>query len=53
MARKNESGSRLTIMAIFCIIIGLVVGFMFKRIHIGLLIGLALGLLSGSMLKKR
>lgn len=51
--KKRESGSRLTIMAVFCIVLGLVIGFGIKRVHIGLLIGLGLGLLSGNMLKKR
>lgn len=36
-----------------CIALGLVIGFLIKRVHIGLLIGLALGLLSGAMLSKR
>lgn len=53
MSKKREGGSRLTIMAVFCIVIGLVIGFEIKRLHIGLLIGLGLGLLSGNMLKKR
>lgn len=36
-----------------CILIGLVIGFLIKRVHIGLLIGLALGLLSGAFLSRR
>lgn len=36
-----------------CIIIGLVIGFMIKKVHIGLLIGLGLGLLGGGLLSKR
>lgn len=53
MANKRESGSRLTIAAVLCIVIGLVIGFGIKRVHIGLLIGLGLGLLSGNLLKRR
>jgi hypothetical protein len=53
MAKEKENRSRLTIVGVMCIVIGLVIGFEIKRVHIGLLIGLALGLLSGNMLKKR
>jgi predicted ABC-type sugar transport system permease subunit len=51
--KRDSSGSRLTIMAVLCIVVGLVIGFGIKKVHIGLMIGLALGLLSGNMLKKR
>ncbi|MGN6508781.1 MAG: hypothetical protein ACTHLD_04900 [Chitinophaga sp.] len=44
---------RTTISAAMCIIIGLVIGFMIKKVHIGLLIGLGLGLLGGGLLSKR
>ncbi|MBO9154383.1 hypothetical protein ACFOTA_19370 [Chitinophaga sp. GCM10012297] len=47
---RNE---RVTISAALCIIIGLVIGFLIKRVHIGLLIGLGLGLLGGGLLSKR
>lgn len=53
MSNKRQNGSRLTITAVLCIIAGLVIGFEIKRVHIGLLIGLGLGLLSGNMLRKR
>ena len=53
MGKEQENRPRLTITAILCIVIGLVVGFEIKRLHIGLLIGLGLGLLSGNMLRKR
>jgi predicted ABC-type sugar transport system permease subunit len=53
MSKKQGSGSRLTIMAVLCIIVGLVIGFEIKRVHIGLLIGLGLGLLSGNMIKRK
>jgi hypothetical protein len=54
MGKKEENNRpRLTIVGIMCIVIGLVIGFEIKRVHIGLLIGLALGLLSGNLLKKR
>ncbi|WP_177318529.1 hypothetical protein [Chitinophaga sancti] len=51
--QKQPPRSRLTMTAILCIVIGLAIGFEIKRLHIGLLIGLALGLLSGNMLAKR
>jgi hypothetical protein len=54
MAQKQEvPRSRLSIMAGVCIILGLVIGFGIKRVHIGLMIGLALGLLSGGLISKR
>lgn len=53
MARKQANNPRPTIAAIMCIVIGLVIGFGIRRLHIGLLIGLGLGLLSGALLKRR
>ena len=35
------------------IIIGLVIGFLIKRVHIGLLIGVVLGLLAAGLLSNR
>jgi uncharacterized membrane protein (Fun14 family) len=52
MAKQDGSRARLNIGAGLCIIIGLVIGFAIKRVHIGLLIGLGLGLLSGNLLRK-
>ena len=37
----------------FIIILGLVIGFLIKRVHIGLLIGLVLGLLASGLMRKR
>jgi uncharacterized membrane protein (UPF0136 family) len=37
----------------FIIVIGLVIGFLIKRVHVGLLMGLVLGLLASGMLRKR
>lgn len=52
--KKTENNrSRLSITAAFCIALGLLIGFEIKRVHIGLMIGLALGLLSGGLLSKR
>ena len=38
---------------VFLIIVGLVIGFLIKRVHVGLLIGLGLGLLASGILRKR
>lgn len=52
MERKpNEK--RGGIAFILLIVIGLVIGFIIKRVHYGLLIGLALGLLASGMLRRR
>ncbi|UYQ95165.1 hypothetical protein MKQ68_08650 [Chitinophaga horti] len=51
--KRGDSRARLNIAAGVCILIGLVIGFGIKRMHIGLMIGLALGLLSGGLLSKR
>lgn len=37
----------------FVIILGLAIGFLIKRVHVGLLIGLAMGLLASGILRKR
>lgn len=38
---------------VFLIVVGLVIGFLIKRVHVGLLIGLALGLFASGILRKR
>lgn len=38
---------------VFLIIVGLVIGFLIKRVHVGLLIGLAMGLLASGILRRR
>ncbi len=53
MLNMSDRNKRINISAGLCIILGLIIGFMIKRVHIGLLIGLALGLLSGGLLSKR
>ncbi|MBC9910186.1 hypothetical protein HHL17_18950 [Chitinophaga sp. G-6-1-13] len=53
MAGKHaQNRPRLRIAAILCILLGLFIGFEIKRVHIGLLIGIGLGLLTGSMWTK-
>lgn len=53
MAKKHvENRPRMRIAAILCIVLGLFIGFGIKRVHIGLLIGVGLGLLTGSLWTK-
>ncbi|MBS0029605.1 hypothetical protein ACTJJ0_17665 [Chitinophaga sp. 22321] len=53
MSKKHEQNRpRLKIAAIFCIILGLLIGFSIKRVQVGLVIGIGLGLLTGSMWSK-
>ena len=52
MAVKPDE-KRGNIAFVFLIVVGLAIGFLIKRVHIGLLIGLALGLLASGMLRKR
>ncbi|QJB31233.1 hypothetical protein HF324_07600 [Chitinophaga oryzae] len=50
MAGKHEQNRpRMRIAAILCILLGLFIGFGIKRVHVGLLIGIGLGLLTGSL----
>ncbi|PWV51736.1 hypothetical protein C7475_103346 [Chitinophaga sp. S165] len=52
-SKKREGGARITIAVVLCVIVGLLIGFEIKRLHIGLLIGLGLGYLSGFLWQKR
>ena len=52
MAVKPDE-KRGNIAFVFLIMVGLAIGFLIKRVHIGLLMGLALGLLASGMLRKR
>lgn len=52
MERKPDE-KRGNIAFVLLIIIGLVIGFLIKRVHYGLLIGLALGLLASGMLRRK
>jgi F0F1-type ATP synthase assembly protein I len=52
MERKPDN-TRGMISFAFVIILGLVIGFLIKRVHIGLIIGLVLGLLSSGLLRRR
>jgi hypothetical protein len=48
-----SSQNRKDMLAILAIGLGLLLGFLIKRIHIGLLIGLVLGLLGGGLLGRK
>jgi hypothetical protein len=52
MAQKPDQ-KRGNIAFVFLILVGLAIGFLLKRVHIGLLIGLGLGLLASGILRKR
>lgn len=45
--RRND------IALVVTIVLGLIIGFMIKRVHIGLLIGIGLGLMTSVFLKRR
>lgn len=53
MKQKQPDEKRGNIAFAFLIIAGLVIGFLIKRMHIGLLLGLAMGLLASGLLRKR
>ncbi|MFN2456723.1 MAG: hypothetical protein ABR502_00840 [Chitinophagaceae bacterium] len=50
---QQPNQQRGLIVFIFLIIVGLVIGFIIKRVHIGLIIGLALGFLSSGLLRRK
>ncbi|WP_158563377.1 hypothetical protein [Chitinophaga silvatica] len=47
--RHQQNRPRLRIAAGLCIAIGLLLGISIKRVHVGLIIGIALGLLTSGM----
>jgi hypothetical protein len=50
--KKNEESPRLILSAGTCIIVGVVLSLIFKNIRIGLIVGLVLGILGGSLLRR-
>jgi len=50
---RRPDNTRGMISFAFVIILGLVIGFLIKRVHIGLIIGLVLGLLSSGLWRRR
>ena len=53
MPEHRPDATRGRMAFIFFIILGYVLGFFIKRVQIGLIIGLALGLLASGILRKR
>jgi hypothetical protein len=53
MSEKRPDGKRGAVSFTFLIILGLIIGIFLKRVQLGLIIGLALGLLSSNLLKRR
>jgi len=53
MAEKKTDQKRGMISFGFVIILGLVIGIFIKRVQLGLIIGLAIGLLGSSLLRRR
>jgi hypothetical protein len=51
--QQKPDQKRGNIAFVFLIIVGLGIGFLIKRVHIGLIIGLGLGLLASGILRKR
>jgi hypothetical protein len=53
MAERKPDQKRGTIGFAFAIILGLIIGIFIKRVQVGLIIGLALGLLGSNLLRRR
>lgn len=53
MARKTPARTRTDMALIVTILIGLGLGFLIKRVHVGLLLGLAIGLTASAMMRNR
>ena len=53
MAQEKPDGKRRTVSFFFLIVLGLVIGIFLKRVQLGLLIGLVLGLLGSGLLGAR
>lgn len=53
MSERKPDEKRGSIAFVVMIGIGLAIGFLIKRVHYGLLLGLAMGLLASGLLRKR
>ena len=51
MANTNQSRREIGI--IVCLVLGLVIGMFIKRVHVGLLLGLGIGLLTSGLIAGR
>ena len=52
MAHVPNQG-RGNIAFVFLVVLGLLIGFLIKRVHIGLLLGLGMGLLASGLMRRR
>lgn len=53
MAEKKPDSNRGYIAFVFVILLGYVIGFFLKKVTLGLVIGLVLGVLGSGLLRKR
>jgi len=53
MSAKQPDNTRGTIAFVFIILLGYGLGLLIKRVNIGLIIGLAIGLFASGILRKR
>jgi hypothetical protein len=53
MKQKKPDDTRGNIAFAFVILLGLAIGFLIKRVHIGLVIGLTLGFFASGIFRKR
>ncbi len=53
MKAKAPDSKRGTITFVFIILLGYAIGLLIKRVHIGLILGLVMGLLASGILRKR
>ena len=53
MAERKPDQKRGFVSFTFLIILGLIIGIFIKRVQLGLLIGLALGLLGSTLIRRR
>ena len=53
MAERKPDQKRGVVSFAFVIILGLIIGIFIRRVQLGLIIGLALGLLGSSLIKRR
>lgn len=53
MEKKAPGRTRTDMALVITILIGLGLGFLIKRLHVGLLLGLVIGLAASAMLRRR
>lgn len=53
MAQEKRDEKRGMVSFVFVIVLGLILGIFLKRVQLGLIIGLALGLLGSSLWRRR